>query len=126
MLTIITEIIASVGSPSQLIRPVIRPRRNSVQLMTLKVGSNIHFHAKVDSTVGMMNGSRTKARVSALPLKWRFSHGPRQRPAPRVQNAVPPAVEHGIHAPPRARLLYARAAYSSHPTYPHTPPALAP
>ena len=35
--------------------------------MTLKVGSNIHFQAKVDSTVGMMNGSRMKARVKAFP-----------------------------------------------------------
>ena len=41
--------------------------------MTLKVGSNIHFQAKVDSTVGMMKGSRMKARVNALPRKLRLS-----------------------------------------------------
>ena len=66
MLTMMTEIIARTGSPSQLMRPVMRPSRKSVQLMTLKVGSNIHFQANVDSTVGMMKGSRMKARVKRL------------------------------------------------------------
>src|SRR2546428_11923852 len=77
----ITEIIARSGSPSQLIRPLITWSLNSTQLITLKVGSNIHFQAKVDSTVGMMKGSRMKARVSALPLKWRV-RGRGERRAP--------------------------------------------
>src|SRR5256885_13672043 len=81
MLTTMIEVMARSGSPSQLMRWVMKPRWNSVQLMTLKVGSNIHFQAKVDSTVGMMNGSRMKARTSALPLKWRLGRmgGPQAR-----------------------------------------------
>ena len=52
---------------------MISPSLKNVQLSTLNVGSNIHFHANVDSTVGMMNGSRMKARTIALPRKCRFS-----------------------------------------------------
>src|SRR3989338_4114311 len=33
----------------------MKPPLNSIQLSTLKVGSNIQRHAKVDSTVGTMN-----------------------------------------------------------------------
>ena len=77
----ITEISARCGSPSQLIRLWITPSRNSSQLITLKVGSNIHFQARVDSTVGMMNGNRIKARVKALPLKWRLRSIASHRPS---------------------------------------------
>ena len=45
----------------------------SDQLSTLKVGSNIHFQAKVESTVGMMKGRSIEARTSRLPRKWRLS-----------------------------------------------------
>ena len=37
------------------------------------MGSNIHRHAKVESTVGTMNGSSMAARTMRLPRKWRFS-----------------------------------------------------
>ena len=41
-------------------------------MSTLNVGSNIHRHAKVESTVGTMNGSSIEARTSRLPRKFRF------------------------------------------------------
>ena len=56
--------------------------------MTLKVGSNIHFQAKVESTVGMMKGSRMKARVIALPLKFRLSSSASQRPSASLNTVV--------------------------------------
>ena len=87
----ITEISARFGSPSQLIRLWITPSLNSIQLMTLKVGSNIHFQASVDSTVGMMKGSRIKARVMALPLKWWLSSSASHRPSASL-NTVATAV----------------------------------
>ena len=90
MLTIMIEIIARSGSPSQLMRPVIRPSWNSSQLSTLKVGSNIHFQAKVESTVGMMNGSRMKARVKALPRKWRLSSIASHSPSASLKTVVTP------------------------------------
>ena len=58
--------------------------------MTLKVGSNIHFQAKVESTVGMMKGRRMKARTIALPLKWRLSRSASQRPIPSLKTVVTP------------------------------------
>ena len=61
--------------------------------MTLKVGSNIHFQAKVDSTVGMMNGSRMKARTSALPLKWRLSSIASHRPSASLNTVVTPVYQ---------------------------------
>ncbi len=80
--------IARSGSPSQLIRLWSRPRWNSIQLITLKVGSNIHFQAKVDSTVGMMNGNRMKARAKALPLKWRLSSSASHSPSTSLKIVV--------------------------------------
>ena len=77
----ITEISARLGSPSQLILVLMIPSWNKIQLRTLKVGSNIHFQARVDSTVGMMKGSRIKARVNALPLKCRFSSSASHKPS---------------------------------------------
>ena len=61
--------------------------------MTLKVGSNIHFQAKVDSTVGMMNGSRMKARTSALPLKCRLSSIASHRPSASLNTVVTPVYQ---------------------------------
>ena len=69
------------------------PRWNSDQLMTLKVGSNIHFQAKVDSTVGMMKGSRMKARTSALPLKCRLSSIASHRPSASLNTVVTPVYQ---------------------------------
>ena len=60
------EAIARSGSPSQLMRELMMCSFQKSQLKTLKVGSNIHFHASVESTVGMMNGSRMKARTQRL------------------------------------------------------------
>src|SRR5579862_4918703 len=84
----ITDISARLGSPSQLIRAWMRPSWNRVQLMTLKVGSNIHFQAKVESTVGMINGSRMNARVNALPLKWRLSSKASHSPKPSLKTVA--------------------------------------
>ena len=42
------------------------------QLRTLNVGSNIHRHANVESTVGMMKGSSMDARTIRLPRNVRF------------------------------------------------------
>ena len=63
MFTVITEAIASSGSPNQLMRELMIESFQKSQLITLKVGSNIHFQASVESTVGMMNGSRMNART---------------------------------------------------------------
>src|SRR5579871_1892286 len=93
MLTMMIEVMARLGSPSQLMRALMKPRLNSAQLMTLKVGSNIHFQAKVDSTVGMMNGSRMKARTSALPLKCRLSSMASHRPSPSLNTVVTPVYQ---------------------------------
>ncbi len=78
------------GSPSQLMRPVMRPSWYRSQLRTLNVGSNIHFQAKVDSTVGMMKGSRMKARVNALPLKLRLSSIASHSPSDSLKTVVTP------------------------------------
>ena len=90
MLTMMIEIMARSGSPSQLMRPVITPSWKRSQLRTLKVGSNIHFQAKVDSTVGMMKGSRMKARVKALPLKLRLSSMASHSPSASLKTVVTP------------------------------------
>ena len=89
-LTTMIENIARSGSPSQLIERLMSPSWNSPQLMTLKVGSNIHFQAKVESTVGMMKGRRMKARTIALPLKWRLSRSASQSPIPSLKTVVTP------------------------------------
>ncbi len=83
-----TETMASSGSPSQFTRPVMMPSLNITQFSTLKVGSNIHFQANVDSTVGMMNGSRMKARTNALPLKCRFSSNASHSPSASFRTVV--------------------------------------
>src|SRR4030095_4093359 len=57
------------------------PMRNSTQLSTLKVGSNIQRHANVDSTVGTMNGSSIEARTTRLPRKLRFSSSASHMPS---------------------------------------------
>ncbi len=65
--------------------------------MTLKVGSNIHFQAKVDSTVGMMKGSRMKARMIALPLKCRLSRSASHRPSASLNTVVTPVYQNVFH-----------------------------
>src|ERR671934_2214310 len=79
MLTIIIEIIAVRGVPNQLMQ-VVAPWQNGAcspafitQLMTLKVGSNIQRHASVDSTLGMIHGNKSAARVNLWPGKLWFS-----------------------------------------------------
>src|SRR4051794_24640255 len=79
------EPMASSGSPSQLMRELMMCSFQKSQLKTLKVGSNIHFHASVESTVGMMNGSRMKARTQLLPRKWRFSSSASPSPSARLK-----------------------------------------
>src|SRR2546425_1415460 len=93
------EAIASSGSPSQLMRELMMENFQNSQLKTLKVGSNIHFQAKVDSTVGMMKGSRMKARISALPLKWRLSSIARHRPSASLNTAGAPLYQKGVPTP---------------------------
>src|SRR5437870_8126788 len=51
----------------------MKPARKSGQLSTLNVGSNIQRQAKVESTVGTMNGSSMDARTMRLPRKVRLS-----------------------------------------------------
>src|SRR2546425_3894392 len=77
----ITEPRARRGSVSQPMRVWMRPSLKSDQLSTLNVGSNIHFQAKVESTVGTMKGRSIEARTRRLPRKWRFRGG--ARPMPR-------------------------------------------
>jgi hypothetical protein len=86
----ITESSASTGSVSHPIRVVIRPARYSVQFSTLNVGSNIHFQAKVDSTVGMMNGRSIAARTSRLPLKCRFNRSASHMPSTSLPTVATP------------------------------------
>ena len=62
-------------------RPVISPTWNSTQFSTLKVGSNIHFQARVESTVGMMNGSSIEARTMRLKRKCRLSSSASHMPS---------------------------------------------
>src|SRR5215831_10166184 len=102
----ITESIARVGSPSQLILAWISPSCSSVQLITLKVGSNIHFHANVESTVGMMNGSRTKARIKALPLKWRLSRSASHKPNANLNTVVTPVYQNVFQTAVRKMLSF--------------------
>ena len=60
----------------------------STQFITLNVGSNIHLQAKVESTVGMMNGSSMKARTSALPRKCRLSSSASHIPSASLNTVV--------------------------------------
>ncbi len=96
MLTIMIEIMARSGSPSQLMRPLMAPRWYSVQLITLKVGSNIQRQANVDSTVGMMKGSNMKARVKALPRKSRFSKHRQPQPQSQLEDGGDGRIEEGV------------------------------
>src|SRR5258708_36003183 len=74
--------------------------------MTLKVGSNIHFHAKVESTVGMMNGNRMKARTSALPLKWRVGSRDSHRAGAGLNTAVAPGCQNVFQTVVRKMLSF--------------------
>ena len=60
-------------------------------MSTLKVGSNIHRHAKVESTVGTMNGSSIEARTRRLPRKFRFRSSASHMPSTSL-NTVAHAV----------------------------------
>ena len=84
------EAIASSGSPSQLMRELMIESFQNSQLKTLKVGSNIHFQASVDSTVGMMKGSRMKARTQALPRKCRLRSSASHSPSASLNTVVTP------------------------------------
>ena len=122
MLTTMIEVMARSGSPSQLMRWVMMPSWNSDQLMTLKVGSNIHFQAKVDSTVGMMKGSRMKARTIALPLKWRLSSIASHRPSASLNTVVTPVYQNVFQTVVRKMLSFQTLTKLSSPTqWPGTP-----
>src|SRR5271165_1755520 len=97
MFTAMTAANARFGSPNQLMRTLIRPRCHNVQLNTLNVGSNIHFQANVDSTVGMMNGSRMKARTQAFPLKCQFSNCASHRPSTSLNTVVTKVYQQVFH-----------------------------
>src|SRR5881394_4176857 len=88
MFTMEIEAIARSGSPSQLMRELMMGSFQNSQLNTLKVGSNIHFQASVESTVGMMNGSRMKARTQALPRKLRLSSSASHSPSASLNTVV--------------------------------------
>ena len=100
------EAMARSGSPSQLMRVVMMPSLEQRQLMTLKVGSNIHFQAKVESTVGMMNGSRMKARTSALPRKCRLSSIASHRPSASLNTVVTPVYQNVFQTAVRKMLSF--------------------
>ena len=72
VLTMMIEIIAMVGVPSQDGPVFARPLTTSRRLNRPMPGSRIHCHATVLSTVGTMNGSRSMARVTAFILKLWF------------------------------------------------------
>jgi hypothetical protein len=72
-LTRMTETMAVIGPPSQSTRNRIRPRWNMIQFRMLKVGSNIHFQASVERTVGTIHGSSMEARISRLNPRRLFS-----------------------------------------------------
>jgi len=84
--------------------------------MTLKVGSNIHFQAKVDSTVGMMKGSRMKARTNALPLKCRLSSIASHRPSASLKTVVTPVYQNVFHTVVRKMLSFQTFTKLSRPT----------
>jgi hypothetical protein len=88
MLTMMIDSIARSASPSQLMGRLMAPNVYRSQLSTLNVGSNIHFQAKVDSTVGMIKGSRMKARVKALNLKLRLSSSASHSPSASLKIVV--------------------------------------
>ena len=101
------------------------PIWNSDPVDTLKVGSNIHFQAKVDSTVGMMNGSRMKARTIALPLKCRFSSIASQRPSASLNTVVTAVYQKVFQTEVRKIELFHTFTKLSSPTHlPGTPTLL--
>ena len=61
------ETMASVLLPSHEKFSFTRPLCSSDQLITLNVGSRIHIHATVESTVGTMKGRRRNARARFRP-----------------------------------------------------------
>src|SRR6188768_3653228 len=63
MLTMMIEVMARSGSPSQLMRWVMKPGEINGQFKALQHEFNALFQAKVDSTVEMMKRSRRKART---------------------------------------------------------------
>src|SRR6202022_3709472 len=87
MLTIIIESIAVVGRPSQL-APVEDPWHIGrcipefmTQLMTLKVGSNIHRQERGESTLGMIQGRSNAARTKRWPGNTWFRSRAMVRPS---------------------------------------------
>ena len=62
-------------------RSVIMPVWNSIQFITLNVGSNIQRQANAESTVGMMKGSSIEARMIRLKRKLRFSSSASHMPS---------------------------------------------
>src|SRR5215469_16884305 len=98
------------------------PSRNSVQLITLKVGSNIHFQAKVESTVGIMNGKSTNARVIALPLKCRLSRSASHKPSASLNTVVTPVYQNVFQTAVRKILSFQSFSKLFSPTkWPGTP-----
>src|SRR4026207_2503833 len=81
VLTRIAHHIAQSPSDRNGSRVAMKPVGYRSQFSTLKVGSNIHRHAKADSTVGMMNGSSIEARTMRLNRKWRFSSSASHMPS---------------------------------------------
>src|SRR6185312_4793161 len=98
MFTTEIEAIARSGSPSQLMRELMIESFQNSQLNTLKVGSNIHFQASVESTVGMMNGSRMKARTHALPRKCRLRSSASHNPSASLNTVVTPVYTNVLSA----------------------------
>ena len=90
--TSVTENSARFGSVSQFGPCAISPECTSAQLMTLKLGLNIHSHAIAPSTVGTIQGNITAARTRRWKRKASFRMS--ASPTPKTRRIVTdPAVK---------------------------------
>ena len=87
MLTTISEARAVLVVPSQL-TPTECSGCTSTQLRTLKVGSNIHRQASVESTLGMIQGSSRAARTKRWKGNTWFSSSAIDSPRTSLKTVV--------------------------------------
>ena len=95
MLTMMIEVMAIAGVPSQDGPVFASPLTTSRRLNRPMPGSRIHCHATVLSTVGTMNGSSSAARVRAFILKLWFITSAIARP-PEAFSTVATAVKRTV------------------------------
>src|SRR5215475_15517724 len=85
----ITDHMASPGSPSHCHGYSIRCARMSIQLITLYRESNIHFQDSEESAMGMTKGMRISPWTRRLPLKVRLRAKARGKPIRRRMASEP-------------------------------------